>query len=179
MSLFVDGYHMCERCKNGTTPLDLATDDTCREMLEHHAAILATIDDDPATLVSSIQTLCANLSASDEPLPAMALYLRAFQLDPSFHWAPLAARAAVFTWARDAFIVQLATTTRPFTILPDDCAGDVLEFIEMGMTRSEKLHITTHCSSPEACAWVRAVIAAAAVTAISVSAVICFLKLAE
>lgn len=86
-----------------------------------------------------------------------------------FLWAPAPARAAIFLWARNTFVVQLAKTVEPFEKLPEDCAGDVLEFLDIAMTRKEALHIATHCSSPEACAWVRAVVAAAAASAIAVS----------
>ena len=79
---------------------------------------------------------------------------------------PRTARAAIFVWAQGAFIVQLAAKTEPFAALSDDCAGDVLEFIELGMPSAEALHIATHCSSPEACAWVRAVTAKAVVVRI-------------
>jgi len=171
-SFVCDGYHMCQRRQNGATPLDLATDDTCRKILEHHAAVYATVMYDPAILVAFVLAHCATLSASGDPVPKTALSLRAHQLDPSFLWAPPAARAAVFAWARNAFQAQLAATTQPFGVLPDDCAGDVLDFFGMAMTRFEALHVTTHCSSPEACAWVREVVTAAVAVAIAVGAVI-------
>jgi hypothetical protein len=106
-------------------------------------------------------------------LPATALSLRAHQLDPAFLWAPPAARYAVVAWARDVFIAQHAGSIQPFERLPDDCAGDVLEFF--GMTHNESELIAKHCSSPEAQDWVRAVIAAAA-AAVVVGAVRCFHK---
>jgi len=168
--LVCDGYHMCQRRKNGATPLDLATDDTCREFLEHHAAVCATVMENSAILVAFVFAHCTTLSASGEPVPNTALSLRAHQLDPYFLWAPPAARAAVFAWARGAFQAQLAATTQPFGGLPDDCEGDVLDFFGMAMTRFEALHVATHCSSPEARAWVRDVVTAA----VSVSAVIHF-----
>jgi len=153
-------YHMCRQHKNGATPLALATDDTCREILEHHKAIYASVTEDPTTLVAAALAHCATLSASsEEPLPAMSL--RAHQLDPAFLWAPPAARAAVVAWALDVFVAQLAATTQPFERLAVDCAGDVLEFF--GMTRNESDLNAKHCSSPEAQDWVRAVIAAAVV----------------
>ena len=171
LSSFVcDGYHMCQRRKNGATPFDLATDETCREFLEHHAAVCAAVKDHPPTLVAFVLAHCASFSASGEPVPKTALSLRAHQLDPYFLWAPPAARAAVFAWARNAFLAQLAATTQPFGGLPDDCEGDVLDFFEMAMTRFEALHVATHCSSPEARAWVLKVVTAA----VSVSAVIHF-----
>ena len=74
-------------------------------------------------------------------------------------------------WALHVFIAQLAATVQLFEELPDDCAGDVLEFF--GMTHNESELIAKHCSSPEAQDWVRAVIAAAA-AAVVVGAVRCF-----
>jgi len=109
-------------------------------------------------LVAAALAHCATLSASEERLPATALSLRKYQLDPAFQWAPPAARAAVVAWARDSLIVLLAGSIQPFERLPDDCAGDVLEFFEM--TRNESDFIANHCSSPEARDWVRAVVAA-------------------
>ena len=156
-----DGRHICQQHKNGATPLDLATDDTCRDILENHVTVLATITEDPTTLVAAALAHCATLSASEERLPATALCLRAHQLDPAFLWAPPAARAAVVAWALHVFVAQLASTTEPFERLAVDCAGDILEFF--GMTRNESDLIAKHCSSPEAHGWVRAVIAAAVV----------------
>jgi hypothetical protein len=155
---------MCQRRKNGATPLDLATDDTCHDLLEHHATILATMTDDPATLMACILEHCATLSASeDRVVPSTPLTLRPYHLDPSFLWAPPAPRAAVIAWAQNAFIAQLAGSTQPFTDLLEDCACDVLEFFEMALTRTDALLIAEHCSSSEARAWVRAVIASAVV----------------
>ena len=152
---------MCQRRKNGATPLQLATDDTCRDILEHHKAVYALITEAPTKLVASALAYCSTLSASEELLPATALSLRAYHFDPCFLWAPLAARAAVVAWALRVFIAQLAANVEPFGVLRDDPAGDVLEFF--GMTHKESELIATHCSSPEARAWVRAVIAAAVV----------------
>jgi hypothetical protein len=67
----------------------------------------------------------------------------------------------VVAWARSVFIVQYAPNVEPFGVLIDDCAGDVLEFF--GVTHKKSELIATHCSSPEAHAWVRAVLAAAVV----------------
>jgi hypothetical protein len=139
------------------TPLKLAIDDACREILEHHAAVHSSITDDSTTLVASAFALCATLSASKKPLPPTALSLRSHQLDPLLLWAPPAARAAVVAWARNAFIVHFAPTTQPFEALSVDCAGDVLEFF--GMTHNESECIATQCSSLEAQAWVGAVLA--------------------
>jgi len=159
----VNVYHMCQRRKNGATALDVATDDTCRDILTHHKAICASINEDPTKLVTAACSHCGTLSAGREQLPATALSLGAHHFDPAFLWAPPDARAAVFAWALHVFIAQLAATIQPFEDLPDDCAGDVLEFFEMAMTRTDALHIAKHCSSPEARAWVRTVIAAAVV----------------
>jgi len=104
---------------------------------------------------------CATLSASEEPLPATALSLRACHFDPCFLWAPSDARAAVVTWALHVFIAQLAATIQSFEELPDDCAGDVLEFF--GTSPKESELAAFHCSSLVAQNWVRAVLAAAVV----------------
>ena len=147
--------------KNRAPLLDLAYDDTCCGILEYHAAVLATINEDPPTLVAAALAHCATLAASEEPLPAAALFLRGYHFKPAFLWAPPAARAAVVSWALHVFIAQLTAITQPFERLPVDCAGDILGFF--GMAHNESKHITKHCSSSEARAWVRAVIAAAVV----------------
>jgi hypothetical protein len=90
-----------------------------------------------------------------------ALILRAHQLAPSFLWVPSHVRTEVFKWAGYAFIAQIAATTQPFAELSDDCAGDILEFFDMTMTRVEMLHVTMHCASPRACAWVHEILTAA------------------
>jgi len=152
---------MCQRRKNGATPLDLAIDATCRKILEHHAAAYTSITKDPTTLVAAALAHCAALSASEKPLPATALSLGAHHFDPCFLWAPLAARAAVVAWARNAFIFQLAATSHIQKDLPDDCIGDVLEFFVT--THKESELFAKHCTSPEARVWVRNVVAAAVV----------------
>jgi len=157
--LFVCVYLTCQRRKDGAIPLDLATDDTCCDILKHHKAVYASITEDPTTLVAASLAHCAAFSASGELLPATALSLRAHHFDPAFRWAPPAARTAVVAWARSVFVAQLAPDIEPFGILLDDCAGDVLEFFEV--THNESELIAKHCSSPEAQDWVRAVISAA------------------
>ena len=149
------------RYKNGATPLNLATDDACRAILEHHAAVLATIKKNPTALISAATAHCAALSASEESVLTAALPLHEYQLGPSFLWATPAARTTVFAWAGYAFIAQIAATTQPFAELSDDCAGDILEFFDMTMTRVEMLHVTMHCASPRACAWVHEILTAA------------------
>jgi len=72
----------------------------------------------------------------------------------------------VVAWARDAFIGQLAAATRPFLDLSDDCAGDVLDFLELAMPHTDLVHIAAKCSSPEAQNWVLAIVVAAAVVRI-------------
>jgi len=158
---FVDGSHMCQRCKNGATLIALATDGTCRDILNHQAAVHAVVTEDPAKLVAAALAHCATLSGSGAPLSATTLSLRAYHFDPCFLWAPPAARTAVVAWALHVLIAQLAATTQPFGRLRDDPAGDVLEFF--GVAHKESELIPTHCSSPEARAWVGAVIAAAVV----------------
>jgi hypothetical protein len=163
-----DGYHTCQQRKYFATPLGLACDDTCCEILGHHAAVLAAITEDPTTLVAAALAHYAPFSASEESLPVTALSLSAHRFDPASLWAPPAARAAMVAWALHVFIAQLAATVQLFEKLPDDCASDDLEFFEM--TRDESDLLAKHCSSYEARAWVRAVIAAAVV----VGAVRCF-----
>jgi len=146
--------------------IDVESHGACREILEHHAAAHASITEDPTTLVASALAHCATLSATEEPFPATAISLRAYHFDPHFLWVTPAARIAVVNWAQYVFITQLEPTTplfKSFKTLPDDCAGDVLEFFEPGMTHERAVHIAKHCSSPEARAWVRAVITAAVV----------------
>jgi len=119
-------------------------------------------------LVAAALAHCATLSASKEQLPSTTVSLRAYYFDPCFFWAPPAARAAVFAWARSANIAQLSANIQPFGVLPDDCAGDVMEFF--GMTHKETELLEKHCSSLAAQDWVRAVVAAAVV----VGALKCF-----
>lgn len=148
---------------NGATPLDLAPcDSTWGTLLERHNDVLTAVKADSEVLVSAASAHCVSLSASRVTVPAAALTSRAF-----FFWAPSAARAAIFVWARDTWIVQHAGTTEPFSRLPDDCAGDVCEFLELNMTRQESLTASNYCSSPEARTWVHAVIVAAVVVRIS------------
>jgi len=141
----------------------LATDDACRDLLKHHAAVLDTLKSTPEALVFAAIAHCGSLSASPMETDAVpALHdVRAYHFDPSFLWAPRSARTKVVAWAGDAFIAQIAGTMAPFSELPDDCVGDVLEYFEMNMPRAESLHLVAHCSSAEACAWVRAVVMAA------------------
>ena len=167
-AIIVAGARLIDIKSNGVTPLDLATDDTCREILDNHAALYASITEDPYTLVFACLAHCANLSTSEEPspvseefLPVAASSLRAHYFDSAFLWAPTAARAAVVIQAQHVFIAQLAATIQPFERLPLDCAGEILEFFEIA--RNEFELIAKHCSSPEACAWVGAVVAAAVV----------------
>ena len=148
--------------RNYATPLDLATDDTCREILEHHAAVLNAITENLTKLVGAALAHCITLSASKkEQLHLAALPLRAYYFDPCFFWAPPVARTAVVGWARSYFIVELAASIQPFEALPDDCAGDVLEFF--GMSHKEVKLFAKHCFSLEAQDWVRALIAGAVV----------------
>jgi hypothetical protein len=63
-------------------------------------------------------------------------------------------------------VIQFAASSQPFATLPDDCAGDILEFLDMTMPRMEMLYIVTHCASPDAYTWVRKLIAAAVVESV-------------
>jgi len=140
-------------------------DDDCRDLLEHHAYVLAALDDDPNLLVSAAVEYCAALADSSKAtVPATrptSLLLRAFHRDPSLLWAPREVRRLLFEWARNVLVVQQAASNQLFSELTDDCAGDVLDFLQVSMSRTESLHVATCCSSPEAQAWVRAVVVAA------------------
>jgi len=149
----------------GATPLDLTTDEACREILEHHNTVLAALKDDPAALALPVAAHRTALASPNAPPPAeTALSLRAYQLDPSFLWAPDEARTAIFAWARawtrDAAAVQLAPTIRHFDELPDDCACDVFEYLVTVMPRADVHQMMEHSSSPESQEWVRAIVAA-------------------
>jgi len=120
------------------------------------------VHENPAILISTIRAHCTELSASGGGVLAPELALRSYHFDPSFLWVPSVARGMVFRWARNVHVAQLASTTQPFLHLSDDCAGDVLEFLPMTMPRTESPHMVAHCSSPEAQAWVRAVLAVVA-----------------
>jgi hypothetical protein len=176
--LIAAGAGVSARDTNSATPVDLAVPGcACHDLLKHHACILRQVDADPAALVSAAVAHCAILSSSSkESVPAPALTLRAYQLDPSFLWAPPTARFKIFAWARNTSIYQLAATTQPRSQLPDDCAGDIMDYLTTTMPRTETLHILTHCSSPEAQDWVRAGIAAAVtVSCIRWTIILCFL----
>ena len=151
-------------CKDGATPFNLAAiGSACHALLEKHTVILEALKTDPAILIACAIEYLASPAAFNVPsLPP----LQAYHFDPSFFWAPHAARVAVFKWARNALVVQLAAMTAPISDLPDDCAGDVLEYLEMAMPRAESLQVATCCISPEARAWMRKVAAAAAVVSV-------------
>jgi hypothetical protein len=135
--------------------------------LQHHATILKFVYEFPDSLIPNVVAHCATLSGCVDAAPAPALSLHIYQLEPSFLWAPGDARAAIFAWAKDAFVVHVAATTEPFTDLPDDCAGDVLDYLDLKMCRMASLLIATKLSSPDARAWVRAVTAAAVAVSIT------------
>ena len=153
----------CHDSQNNLRSPDISTQN-CRALLDSHAAAFATLAENPATIVSEAVKHCANLHAAEEPLQSIALSLHYFEAP--FLWAPRAARTAVFGWAQDAFVIQFAASTQPFASLPDDCAGDVLEFLDVTMPRTEVFYILAHCISPEAYVWVRKTIAAAVVVSI-------------
>lgn len=171
-SLLLAGANVDFEDINGVTPVHAAVPGSgCRDLLEHHTAILAIVTEDPAALVSAAVAYCAILASSAKPLPSKVLFLDVHYFDPTFAWAPDQAQKMVFTWARNVFIVQLATITDLFVELPDDCAGDVLEYLETTMSHSEFLHNSTHCISLEANMWVRAIVAAAVAVSSFVSSV--------
>ena len=132
---------------------NFASDYDCHILLEQHEEALAFFDTRPTALVTAVVAHCSTLSGAKEFAPPTALSLQTYHFYPSFLWAPPAARTAVCQWARNAAIVQLAAYTKPFVELPDDCAGDVLEYLEMEMARAKTLHVSTHCTSPAACVY--------------------------
>jgi len=129
-------------------PIDLAIDEACRELLDHHAPIIAEVDREASALVVAAHVHWANLSKSEVPIFAPALSLCAYQIDASFCWAPPPARSAVIAWARGVKIAQFAATTQLFADLPDDCGGDVLEFLEVLMPREVMMNLSAHSLSP-------------------------------
>lgn len=146
----------------GFSPLDIAKDDACRALLQDHAAVVTTLTAKPTALVSAAVKHCSALANQLEASETtLALPLSSYHFDPSFLWAPPEARAAVVAWARNAFTAQQVAINELILDLSDDCAGDVLEFLVMDMTRKESSDVLTHCSSPEACAWIRAVVVGA------------------
>jgi len=146
------------------SPLKVATDATCRALLERHISVLGHLEDDPAALVQATLAHCAALSGHAEHVPTSALTTSAYHFDPALLWPPPAARAAVVAWAREANIAQMAGMTE----LPVDCVGDILEYFDIKMPRSGSECIISHCSSPKAHVWLRAVIAAADTVAVSI-----------
>lgn len=171
-ALIAAGADITAKDANWATPTALATTcSVCWALLKHLTINKAILTSHPELLVSVAAARCATLAASVETFPNTALFLQAYQLEPTFLWAPPEARNALFAWAKNAFVAQLAANTQAFAELPDDCAGDVLECFEMTMTRKDALHIATHCSSPEAHAWLRETVAAA--VAVSASSIHC------
>lgn len=132
--------------------------------------VLDILEADPAALVVSAKAHCAALASPSEPVPEATLQLRAYRFDACFLWAPYKAHAKVFEWVQDLFIAQLAVRTPFLEELSDDCNGDILEFLVSTMTRTDLLNtMSTLCSSPEANAWVRAIVVEAVANANTVS----------
>ena len=157
-------------CKADYTPEDIANDEACQDLIEHSKALLETLEANPEALLTSAKAHCAALAAPDEPIPETALSLRAYHFDPCFLWAPYKARAKVFEWAQEVIIAQLAVKAPFLEELSDDCNGDILEFLVSTMTRTDLLNtMSTLCSSPEANAWVRAIVVEAVANANTVS----------
>jgi len=152
------------------TALDLASEDTFRALLEHHEGVLVVLWHAPSALLSAVRTHCATMSTPPEAIfVAPGVPLRAYHLIPTLLWAPPPALATVVAWARGVIIAQGAATAQPFSELPDDCAGDILEFLETAMPRAESLQFTTQRLSPEAQAWVHTVLVAAVVVSVLVA----------
>ena len=148
--------------QDNTSAWDLADDDdACNDLLEHHADTITKIEYDELSIVSAAVSHCAALSSKSELAPETVLSLRTYQLDPSFLWPPVYIRDHVVAWARDFMIAQIAETFLLLSDLPDDCGGDIIEFLQLRMTRNELLDSSVHCSSPEARAWLRAVVVSA------------------
>lgn len=148
----------------GDVPFELTTfGSSCRMLLEHHNAVFKIVRGSKDLLVTAALARCAAFSAPTNLIPATVLALHEQHFDPFFLWAPPVARAEIFIWARNLYIPQLLVNTEPFTDLPDDCACDVLEYLITKMCRAETMRTITHCSSPEAHAWVQKVVTAAVV----------------
>ena len=174
--LLAAGADVGSKDANGATPFDLATDDGCRKVLEHHSSILVDVVSDPDGLVTAAIAHCASLSASDWPRPVRALSLQDYHLDPFLHWVPPPAGNILITKALDVYTAQIAANTQPFLELPDDCAGEVLGYLKTTLMRTELLEIAEHCSSPEACAWMHAVVVAAVVNGATAELKCAYLK---
>jgi len=148
-----------------------------RANFEHHCALVNHLSIYPSDVIPAVIAYCTCSRVSDDlattaelfistvegPLPIQALNLHAYHFhDPSFRWAPTEARVKIFAWAQDLFAAHLVAYTLPFADLPDDCVGDVWEYmIEIVTARIELQHVIRCCSSPETLAWIRAVVAAA------------------
>lgn len=181
---------MCYYLQEGVKPKDLASG-ACRALLEHHYLAVQHLSIYPRDIIPAVIAHCTGsrvsmkfmptveLSASKIEEAVQVLSLRTYHFnDPSFRWAPTNARASIFAWAQDVFAAQLVAIAEPFADLPEDCAADVWEYlIETAMTRIDMQHIVTNCSSPEALAWIGAVVAAAYAAKAGVrTAPICFAR---
>ena len=142
----------------GNTPLDLATG-AARAVLERHAAVLAAVAADPAALGPALLAHLAALSKS-QGVPAAALPLRAYHLQPALRWLPVPTLAALGPWARDVAAAQLMARG-PFKRESICCRRKVLECLLVQLPLAEAWSIPARCSSPAAFAWVDLVVAAA------------------
>jgi len=145
-------------CKQCFKPIDYATDEACRAFLKHHEEYVLPRSNDPECLLDVAIEYCSPLSASSNVETEENLHM--YHLDPYFFWAPPDARYMIFGWAQNAFTNQLAAYTQPVLELLEDCAGDVLEYLDTTMTREDSLYYATECATPAAHAWVRDVLAA-------------------
>jgi len=137
-----------------------------RTFLEDHAAVLDLLDRDSSAVVPAVVAHCPALSGLKDSVPASEIQLSAHHLDPAFLWAPSNARKAIFAWAQNTYIVQFAASSTFFKVLPDDCAGDILEYVVTAMNRIEMIPIMTNCFSPEAQVFASAVLEASVVVSI-------------
>jgi len=170
-SLIVAGINTSHCNRRCITPLELTTfGSPCRTLLEHHTSVHEVLLLKRGLLVTAALAYCAAPSSrANSSIPATVLALQAHQFDPYFLWAPTRERAAVAVWAQSTFIAQLVPNTEPFADLPDDCAADIVEYLKKVKSRAETMRIVSHCSTPEAHAWVRAVVVAAVAVSVTAS----------
>lgn len=158
--------HACS--EDRASPIDLATDVSCRDVIKHHTTLLDALQADPSALVPATIAHCSAFSSVKELDQATALPLHEYHIEPSFSWAPRDARNVIFSWARDIYTVQIAAVTQPFVELPDDCAGDILEYFDLSMTRLELLNISANGSSSEAVRYINSILSEAITVSLNI-----------
>lgn len=152
----------------------------CKNLFDQHRATVTILENIGALDISYVAVAhCAALSGFKGYEPACegkepAVYLHSYQVGPFFFWVPEEVRTELFFWAEDARLLLLAATSKPFVDLPDDCAGDILEYLNFQTNRynlhsnkcdkyrkrRDMLWFVEHCSSPQAHAWARMIFAA-------------------